>query len=485
MKDILYVALDTAQALGASYCDARIVHQLHESLIVKNGRPDTISQYETEGIGIRVLVNGAWGFAATADLDRASVEEAAARAASIARSSSLTLKRPVELGDPVVNVGTYRTPVRIDPFSVGLEEKLRILLAADSAMARVKGVTVRMATLEAVKTRKFFGNSEGALLEQEIIETGAGIEATAVGMDDVQRRSYPNSHGGQWACRGFELVLELDLAGNAERIGEEAVRLLSAKPCPSWVTTLILDSSQVALQLHESCGHPLELDRVMGMEASFAGTSFLTLDKLGTFRYGSELVNITADATIPGALGTYGYDDEGVEAQRTQLVASGILVGYLMDRETATRIGRRSNGCSRAESWNRIPMIRMINVNLEPGESSLEQMIEETREGIYMQTNKSWSIDDKRLNFQFGLEVGWEIKNGKLTDMIKNPSYAGITPQFWNSCDAIGGPSEWKVWGLPNCGKGEPMQIAHVGHGAAPARFRNVKVGITADNQVR
>lgn len=480
MKELMQLALDTAISKGAAYADVRVVQRLQESILVKNGIPDTISQLQTEGAGIRVLVEGAWGFAATPDLEPQNLQEAAARAVTIARASALTVKRPVILGEPVRNVGFYRTPVVVDPFTVGLDTKLHRLLQADEGMARVKGIAVRLATFEAVKTRKLFANSEGAFTEQEIIETGAGIEATAADANDVQRRSYPNSHGGQWACKGFELLDDIDLPGNAERVAEEAVRLLTATPCPSTVTTLILDSSQVALQIHESCGHPVELDRVLGMEASFAGTSFLTLDKLGSFRYGSELVNITADATVEGGLGTYGYDDEGVEAQRTPIVTNGILTGYLMDRETATRIGRKSNGCARAEGWNRIPMIRMVNVNLEPGESSLQQMIEETDEGIYMETNKSWSIDDKRLNFQFGLEIAWKIQKGKITQMLKNPSYAGITPEFWNSCDAIAGPSEWKMWGLPNCGKGEPMQVAHVGHGAAPARFRGVRVGVAS-----
>ncbi len=480
MKQLMLAALDTARANGASYADIRIVHRLQESIVVKNGVLETVSQTETEGAGIRVLLNGAWGFAATPNLAPQALHEAAVRAVNIAKASALTLKRPVNLGQPVSSVGTYRTPLVVDPFSVGLDEKLRRLLQADEEMAKVKGVAVRLASFGAVKTSKFFANTEGAFTEQEIVETGAGIEAMAVGESDVQRRSYPNSHGGQWACKGFELLDELDLAGHAGRVGEQAVRLLTAKPCPSKVTTLILDSSQVALQIHESCGHAVELDRVLGMEASFAGTSFLTLDKLGSLQYGSEIVNITADATVAGGLGTFGYDDEGVEAQRTPIVTNGILSGYLMDRETAARIGRKSNGCSRAESWNRIPMIRMVNVNLEPGTSSLQQMIEETEEGIYMETNKSWSIDDKRLNFQFGLEIAWEIRNGKLTEMLKNPSYAGLTPDFWKSCDAIGGPAEWKMWGLPNCGKGEPMQVAHVGHGAAPARFRNVRVGVSS-----
>ncbi|MBI4733538.1 MAG: TldD/PmbA family protein, partial [Rubrobacteridae bacterium] len=221
-----------------------------------------------------------------------------------------------------------------------------------------------------------------------------------------------------------------------------------------------------------------EFDRVLGMEASFAGTSFLTIDKMSNFRYGSPIVNINADATIPGALGTFGYDDEGVPAQKFDIIKNGIFVGYLTSRETAPVIGQKSNGCMRADGWGKLPLIRMTNINLLPGNSTLDQMISEVKDGLYLATNRSWSIDDKRLNFQFATQVGWEIKNGKLGSMVKNPNYTGITPDFWGSCDAIAGKKEWRVWGLPNCGKGEPMQVAHVAHGAAPARFNNIKVGV-------
>ena len=242
--------------------------------------------------------------------------------------------------------------------------------------------------------------------------------------------------------------------------------------------TLIIDSPQLALQVHESCGHPIELDRVLGMEASFAGTSFLTLDKLDSLRYGSEIVNMEADATVPGGLGTFGFDDEGVAAQKVPIVTEGRFVGYLTSRETAPIIGRRSMGSSRASGWNVIPLIRMTNVNLRPGSAgSLDDLIADTSDGLFVSTNLSWSIDDRRLNFQFGTEIGWLIKDGRLTQMVKNPTYTGITPQFWGSCDAICSEPAWQLWGVPNCGKGEPMQTHGVGHGAAPARFRGVQVG--------
>jgi TldD protein len=241
---------------------------------------------------------------------------------------------------------------------------------------------------------------------------------------------------------------------------------------------LIIDGSQVGLQVHESVGHPTELDRVLGDEAAFAGTSFVRLEDVGSLRCGSEHVTVTSDATIPGSLGSFGWDDEGVPAQRDYLVRDGILVGLQSSRESAPAIARTSNGCMRADGWNRIPLVRMTTVSLEPGTWDFDDLVADTDGGVYIETNNSWSIDDKRLNFQFACEIGWEIENGELGRMVKNPNYTGITPQFWGSCDAVCSRDHWRVWGLANCGKGEPMQVAHVAHGAAPARFRNVQVGV-------
>jgi TldD protein len=324
-------------------------------------------------------------------------------------------------------------------------------------------------------------STEGAVIDQTRVITGAGIEAYSFANNEIQKRSYPNSFRGQYQLKGYELIEELKLVENARRVGEEAVALHKADQCPQGQRAIILDGSQVGLQIHESIGHPIELDRVLGMEANYAGTSFLTLDKLRTLRYGSEIVNVVADARLahgPG-LGTFAYDDEGVPAQCTDIIKAGQFVGYLSSRETAHAIGeKRSNGTMRADGWNRIPMIRMTNVSLLPGAWKLDDLIADTDDGIYMETNRSWSIDDRRYHFQFGCEMGWEIKNGKKVRMLKNPSYSGITTEFWNSCDAICDANHWTLWGTPNCGKGQPSQTMGTGHGAAPARFRNVTVGI-------
>ncbi|HKI53216.1 MAG TPA: TldD/PmbA family protein, partial [Anaerolineales bacterium] len=383
----------------------------------------------------------------------------------------------VRLGEPISSKGRYTTPIQTDPFTISLEDKLNLLIQADAGMARVEGVKVRNGHLTFIKEHKTFANSEGADTDQTIYEAGGGIIATAVGNEEVQRRSYPSIRAQ--GTGGWENILAMDLPGNAERIATESVQLLSAEQCPrDTVTTVVLGSEQLALQIHESCGHPIELDRVFGTEAAMAGTSFLTTEKLNNFQYGSEFVNITAESIRPNGLGTFGWDDEGIPASSTPIVKNGQFVGYLMSRETASILGLRSNGCMRASGWNRIPIIRMTNVSIEPGTWELDDLIADTDEGIFMESNRSWSIDDKRYNFQFGTEIGYEIKNGKKGKMLRNCTYTGITPEFWNSCDAVCSENHWFMWGTPNCGKGQPIQVAHTGHGAAPARFRNVKVGV-------
>ena len=370
MDSLIARALDTAAARGASYADARMVETAQERYSVRTGVVDVISSDESIGIGVRVVVNGAWGFASTNTMTAESVDQAAALAVEIGRASATSGGSPVNLGTPVTSRGAYTTPVEVDPFSsVSPEEKLALLLDVDERMGRVAGISARTSNLIFIRERKAFANSEGADVEQTIYEAGGGIQATAVGNGEVQRRSYPQSMGRQQGCSGWEFVREFDLAGNAERVANEAVALLTADRCPSdTTTTLIIGGSQVGLQIHESCGHAIELDRVMGSEAAYAGTSFLTTEKLRNFRYGSEQVNITADSVRLPGLGSFGWDDEGVPAQSTPIVEAGRFVGYLMSRETAGTLGLGSNGTMRASSWNRLPLIRMTNVSLEPGE---------------------------------------------------------------------------------------------------------------------
>jgi TldD protein len=475
VRDIADRLLDAADAAGATYADCRVVERTTESVVVKNGLVNEVSRFEDAGAGLRVIVDGAWGFYGTQRTDAEALESAARMAVRIARASARVAAARVRLAHVEPVTGSYITSVAIDPFSVSLDRKIALLMAADEAMA-VPGVTTRHGAIGAQRHHQLFASSEGSRIEQTIIETGGGLDATATGEGEVQSRSFPNSFGRQQLTAGWEVIEEMDLAGNGRRIGEEAVALLRADRCPAGTMTLILDATQAALQVHESCGHPTELDRVLGYEAAYAGTSFLMPEMLGSFRYGSEHVTISADATSPRGLGTFGWDDDGVPAQRTLLIDQGLFTGYLTSRETASLLDQPSGGTVRAESWNRLPMIRMTNINLEPGTSSLEEMIATTEHGVYLETNRSWSIDDRRLNFQFGTQLGWEIRDGKRVRMVRNPLYSGSTPAFWNSCDAVASEAEWAMYGVINCGKGQPGQVMHVGHGAAPCRFRNVSV---------
>ena len=452
------------------------------SLATKNGKIGSASDAESLGIGVRVVADGAWGYAASDDLSRRAVEATAARAVDIAKASARVKLGDVRLAPEKAAVAEWTTPIEIDPFTISIERNLDLLLTIDAELRSVAGVTLAETNMNFRREEQWFFSSQGADIHQTKYWTGVGYAAHAFAGSEIQKRSYPNSFGGQWQSKGYELIHELKLRENARRVGEEAVALLKADQGPEGVFDIILDGAQLGLQIHESVGHPIELDRVLGMEANFAGTSFLTLDKLRTLRYGSELVNVVADARPehgPG-LGTFAYDDEGVPAQCTPIITQGLFTGYLSSRETAHTIGlNRSGGTLRAEGWNRLPIIRMTNVSILPGERPLtkEQLIESTDHGVYLETNRSWSIDDKRYNFQFGTEIGWEIKNGKRIRMLKNPSYSGITTEFWNAMDAICSKEEWVLWGTPNCGKGQPQQVMGTGHGAAPARFRGVKVG--------
>ncbi len=481
MRDWANWALNTAKARGATYADVRVLDARHRNLSTKNGQVGTLSESESLGLGVRVIADGACGFAATDQLTREKIDETAARAVAIARASARVKEKDLALAPEQKIQAVWQTPIDKDPFQVSVDEQIKLLLAADEEMRRVPGLTLAETSMSFTRLEQLFASSIGSEIRQTKVYSGAGIVATSFAENEIQKRSYPNSFGGQHASAGYELVEGLDLKGNARRMAEEAVALHKAEQCPQGRRTILLGSSQLGLQIHESIGHPIELDRVLGMEANFAGTSFLSPAHVGQLQYGSAIVNVVADARLehgPG-LGTFGYDDEGVPAQCIDIIKDGRFAGFLSSRETAPDIGlARSGGTMRAESWNRIPLIRMTNVSLLPGTWKLDDLIADTDDGIYFETNRSWSIDDKRHNFQFGTEIGWEIKGGKLGRMLKNPSYSGITTEFWNSCDAICSRAHWTLWGTPNCGKGQPMQTMGTGHGAAPARFRNVQVGV-------
>ncbi len=477
MKDLARLAIDTAASRGASYADARAIESNREDIQVKNGEVGGLDLSESAGLGVRVLVGGSWGFSATDDLTKEGVERCAAQAVATGRASASITHEDVRLAPEPAHRVVWASTCAIDPFRVPLEKKLDLLFRIDAEMRAVKGVKNAESFLSFQRKRQFFLSTEGSDIEQTLTRSGGGFSSTAVSADDVQRRSYPQAEGLHQAL-GYEFIESIPFVENARRVAEESVALLTAAQCPAGDHDIILEGSQLALQIHESVGHPTELDRVLGMEANYAGTSFLTLDKLGKLAFGSKLVNLVADATLPHGLATFGFDDDGVEAQRWHIVRDGLFTGYLTSRELAHRVGdSRSRGCVRSDGWFHIPMIRMVNLSLMPGEGTLGELLDDSDHAILMETNRSWSIDQLRYNFQFKTEIGWEIRNGKKVRMLKNPTYQGITTQFWNSCDFICGPGDWKPWGVVNCGKGQPGQVAEITHGTAPARFRKVRVG--------
>jgi TldD protein len=466
-----------AASVRADYAEARHVRTRTEWLTTRNGAVDEVEEAEAEGVGVRARVGGAWGFAGTRDVSREGLESALARALAIAAAQPRAPSTPLAPEPPAR--GSWRSHAEVDPFAVALEDKLGLLVAADESMRGDARLNLTGAHMHAARESRTFASTEGALCEQETTECGGGMFAMAAGDEEVQVRSYPASHAGDVMQAGYEHLVALDLAGAGPRVAEEAVALLTAPACPAGHATIILDGHQLALQLHESVGHALELDRVLGTEASYAGTSFVNVEDVGTLQYGSGLMNATADATAVGGLGSYGWDDEGVQARTEPLIRGGVLAGFLSSRESAAAIGLdRSGGCMRAEGFGRQPIVRMTNVNLEAGDAgSLDDLIAATANGLYLETNRSWSIDSRRLQFQFATEAAWEIVEGERGRLLRNPGYSGRTPEFWRSLDAICSPEEWRLWGFLNCGKGEPGQLMRVSHGTSPARFRDVQVG--------
>ena len=366
MKSFAKRVIESLPSRGLQYADVRVNHDTSEGVTVRNGIVESIATTTDVGFGVRVLVNGAWGFASSARVDGAEIPKVVRSAMEIARASALSRPEPAVLAPAKPDRGSYRTKVAKDPFAVPLEKKISLLLEADAIMRKNKSVKVASGNLWFTRIRKSFASTEGALVEQDTTESGGELSALAVAGSEVQVRSYPNM-GGDTGQAGYEFIERMDLAGNAGRTADEAARLLKAPSCPARTATIIIAANQLALQVHESIGHPIELDRVYGTEAAYAGTSFLTTEKLDRLQYGSLIVNVYADATVPGGLGTFGWDDEGVPGQRVPIIVKGRFVGYLTSRETASQLGIPSGGAMRADGWRRIPLIRMTNINLEPG----------------------------------------------------------------------------------------------------------------------
>ncbi|NHJ47398.1 MAG: TldD/PmbA family protein [Asgard group archaeon] len=484
MRDLTDRALEICSKEGATYADIRIVTMLDEDISIKRGNIEALNLSTVKGFGIRTIANGGLGFAGSYLITKEEIERVAKLAVRIGKASGSTRKKPIKFVDEKAVEDEYKTAIKKDPFDIPTEEKIELLMEADKRLREFDPEIIKMtqADYRGHKTKKIFASTEGAYIKQLIVLCGGGFSCTAISPGNPpQRRSFPGSFRGDFSTKGYEYFEGLNLLENVEKTAKEAIALTTAKACPTEKATLLIDGHQLMLQIHESCGHPTELDRVLGTEAAYAGTSFMTPDLLGKLQYGSKLVNMTSDCTLPGGLGTYGYDDEGVSARRVELVKDGLFVGYQSSRETAALIGLdKSSAGMRADNPQKLPLVRMTNINLEPGDWKRDELIADTKKGILMSTNKSWSIDDKRLNFQFGTEIAWLIINGEISEIIKNPTYTAITPEFWGGMDAHS-KDDWKLWGTPNCGKGQPGQVMYVGHGCGTARFNNIRIGVTKE----
>lgn len=474
------IVLHLLDRRGVDYADIRYTTLQSESVSASNGQLDDISAEGDAGFGVRVLYRGAWGFAASPEPTKGEAERVARQALDVAKASFRLMRSPIHLASQTPVIAQFSTPLQIDPFTIPLSDRAALLESATDAAAKISGIQSASGAISASRHSTWLASSEGSNIQQTIVLCGAGLTVTAGQRRDVQSRSFPSSHGGDHGTGGYERVLAMDLIGNAPRVAEEALALLAAPPCPSGEFTVILDGDQMGLQIHESIGHPLELDRVFGAEANFSGTSFATPEQLGSLRYGSDIVSVVTDPTLPGGLGSYGFDDDGTPARRVELIRNGILVGFLSGRETASRIHQPSSSNNRALGWRHVPINRMSNTILLPGTWSLDDLLADTESGLFLTTNRSWSIDDRRESFRFECEVAHEIRGGKLGQMYKNPVYTGRTLEFWNACDAICNNAHFRLWGTPNCGKGEPSQSLFTGQGASPARFRRVTLESSA-----
>ncbi len=471
---------DVVRKLTAKSCShghLRVEQIETERLSTTSKKVNPVEKSVSTGYAVRVLKDGSWGFASSSKFDPAECERVTKLAMAIADASRRVNTHKVEFAEPAARQATYETPVSTDPFALAYKDKLDLLLHWEELIAKTSQINSSSTFLDFRRQTKLFYSNSGSEIKQVLTHTGAGITCgIAKSRREVYERSFPTS-AGQFVSGGFEAVKTFGIEDAIERLTSEVVAMSTAADCPAKTTTIILSPDLASLQIHESIGHPLELDRVFGSERNFSGTSFATTDKLNKLKYASDIVNVYSDPTFAGGLATFKFDDEGVATSRVPLIQKGQLVGYLSSLETAARIGMPSSGAARADGWGSIPLVRITNVLLEPGTQKFADMIAEVDDGVYIEGVSSWSIDDNRDNFTLGGEIGWEIKGGKLGGMIKAPSYSGNTVQFWNSCDSVGHKDDWILWGTPNCGKGEPGQNARTAQGAAYLRFRNVKVG--------
>lgn len=477
LDELVQRTLAAAKKAGASYADVRVVRRRGESVFTREDAVEGVASSDEYGLGVRVIAGGAWGFAATPRVLAAEGERVARQAVEVARAHAALRRQPVALAPTAVNVDVWQTPLTKDPFKIPLEDKAELLLAIGREAQRVPGVAFVSASYEGTSEWKLFASSEGAYLEQEIVRVGPGYTVTAV--DAKQGGFASRRHDFAPRQGGWEVVTGSSLLADARRTGEEAVEKLAAPQVVPGKRDLVLDPSNLWLTIHESIGHSTELDRALGYEANFAGTSFATPEQLRKLRIAAPHLTFYADKTTPGGLATCGYDDDGVATGRWNLVERGLFVGYQTTREQAAWIGEpASRGTSYADSYASVPFQRMPNVSLAPGDRprSLEDLIAATDDGILILGNGSWSIDHQRRNFQFGGQLFWEIKKGKKTRMLKDVAYQSSTVAFWNACDLIGGEASWRLGGALHDGKGEPVQLNPISHGTPPVRVKQIDV---------
>lgn len=476
IKKIIESVLNDLQLKEIQYADVRVTQLDRETISGQTGVSPDREFSGSFGMGVRVLRKGAWGYAASVFVNVEEGIRQGRKASALANAAALLQQQPIQLAPIKPVVAKWRTPCRIDPFQTTSDEKERLLTDTLSAPMTVQGVTGVDGYLTFQRRRSWLGTSEGSWIDQEIIISGIAMSIHARNDRESMTRSWPSSHGGYTCTGGLELIRNKIQHDSICKAADEAVALLSAPPCPEGAFNVVIAPDQMGLQIHESIGHPLELDRVFGVEANFSGTSFASVDSLGSLRFGSPLVNVVTDPLESGVLGGYAYDDDGVPASSVPLIRQGIHVGYLSGRETAARIGMASSGNNRSSDWSHYPINRMSNTRLEPGDLSWNDLLAMVDSGLLLVTNRSWSIDDRRDSFRFECEIAREIKGGKLGRLYRNPSYSGRTLEFWRNCNGLGNRELYENWGTPTCGKGEPSQSIHTSQGAPPASFLNVAV---------
>jgi TldD protein len=486
LEEVLAAALATAKAGGASYADARVHKRRHERLSAREDHIVGVVSGETYGIGVRVIVEGAWGFASSSRVAVADAKTAAERAVAIAKSHGGPRKRPLALAPTATHRDKWQTKMNVDPFTVSLADKAAMTLAIWPEVKQVAGIAFCSAWCEALDEWKMLATSEGSLIEQRVVRVGAGYELTA--KDDKRGDYVTRDFMVPSMQAGWEHVTGGELAKGSRKIAEETVEKLKAPRPRVGKRNLILAPSHLWLTIHESIGHSTELDRALGYEANLAGTSFATPDKLGKLQYAHDGITFYADKTTPGGLATVGYDDDGVKTERWDIVRKGVLVAYQTTRDQAAWVNEKaSHGTSYAQDHRSVAFQRMPNVSLQPGEkdTKLDDIIAATDDGVLVIGNGSWSIDQQRYNFQFGGQMFYEIKKGKIAHALRDVAYQSNTLEFWKNCDMLGGKSSWELHGSLYDGKGEPAQSNPVSHGSPPARFRDVNVLDTGSKKAK